>query len=57
MTQKEKILSIIDSFLNFGSFAFRIVYEKMIETVELKNIHDAIVVGDFRSLVSVLEGE
>lgn len=48
---------IVDGFFSTLSFIFKAVYEKIIETFELKHIYDNMEFHDFKQLVNVLETE
>jgi hypothetical protein len=38
-------------------FVFKAVYEKVVETIELKHVHDSMELNDFKQLINVMETE
>ena len=48
---------MIDGLFNLMAFLFKMVYERLVEVVELKEAHEAMDLADFRQLVAVYEAE
>ena len=44
----------MNGMLSVVSFTFKLVYEKIIETFELKQIYDSMDLHDFKQLINVL---
>jgi hypothetical protein len=55
--EKEKITTIIDGLFSVLAFAFKAVYDKILETFELKHITGTMELHDFKQLMNVLETE
>lgn len=47
----------MDGLFSIVFFVFKTVYEKILEVVELKVVHDSMELNDFKMLVNVLETE
>lgn len=55
--ERERLAAATEGLASIGSFLLRVIYEKVIELVELRPAHDAMELGDFRLLAGVLESE
>jgi len=47
----------VDGVFSILSFIFKSIYEKVIETVDSKQIYDSMELNDFKQLINVLETE
>jgi len=45
---------VVDGFFNVVVFVFKLIYDKVIEVVDLKQIHDTMELNDFKQLINVL---
>lgn len=55
--EKEKITLMVDGLFSILAFAFKVIYERVLELVELKVIYDSMELHDFKQLINVLETE
>lgn len=47
----------MDGLFSIVVFVFKTVYEKILEVIELKIVHDSMELNDFKVLINVLETE
>jgi hypothetical protein len=57
IVEKEKISIVVDGVFSILAFVFKNIYEKVIETVDLKHVYDSMELNDFKQLINVLETE
>jgi hypothetical protein len=57
MEEREKLASVIDGLFNLLGFLFKQVYERVVETIDLKDVHEAMELGDFKQIINVYETE
>lgn len=55
--QKQKLAGVVDGLFSIVVFVFKTVYEKILEVIELKIVHDSMELNDFKVLINVLETE
>lgn len=48
---------MVDGVFSILAFVFKNIYEKVIETVDLKHVYDSMELNDFKQLINVLETE
>lgn len=57
LEERERLGAVLDGLFNLLAFLFKMVYERLVEVVELKEAHEAMDLADFRQLVAVYEAE
>lgn len=55
--EKEKIGLVVDGLFNIAAFVFKIVYDKVIEVIDMKQVHEATELSDFKMLINLFETE
>lgn len=57
MEEREKLAGLVDGLFGFLAFLFKLVYERVVEVVDLKEVHAAMELADFRQIIGVYEAE
>lgn len=48
---------MIDGLFSIPIFLFKQIYEKVVEIIDMKEIHDSMEINDFKQLINVYETE
>lgn len=57
MEEREKLAGLVDGLFGFLAFLFKLVYERVVEVIDLKEVHEAMELADFKQIINVYETE
>lgn len=57
MEERERVGSVVEGLLGWVGWLLRAVYERLLEVLDLKEVHEAMELGDFKLIINVLETE
>lgn len=57
MEERERQAALVEGLMSFLGFLFKLVYERVVEVVDLKEVHEAMELADFRQIIAVYENE
>jgi hypothetical protein len=57
MEEQEKLAGLVDGLFGFAGFVFKLVYDRVMEVVDLKEVSESMELSNFKQIINVYETE